>query len=92
MYKQNFTILSSITQDVIFAKTFADEKFRSVAFDVYDKYLLLRTKARDELKYAQIKNEDKDAWSQYLKKGQIKQALENCSSSQHAIVAGIYAD
>ena len=44
------------------------------------------------LEYAVFENEDKDAWTLYMKKGQIRQALENCSSSQKPFVAGIYAD
>lgn len=93
VYKENFTILSCITQEVIHAKTFTDSlQIKSSMFDIYDKYLLVLTKSADGLEYSQIQDEDKDAWTQYLKKGQIKQALEQCTSTQEAFVSGIYAD
>lgn len=46
----------------------------------------------DFLEYSLLENEDKDAWKQYLKKGHIKQAMENCKKAQKPYVAGIYAD
>ena len=42
---------------------------------------------------AYLKGEDQDAWKYYLKKGMIKDALNNCKNNkQRAFVAGIYAD
>lgn len=42
---------------------------------------------------AHLKGEDQDAWKYYLKRGMIKEALNNCKNpKQKAYVAGIYAD
>jgi len=80
---------------VIHSQSFQNEKnaqpFKSAVYDVYQKYVLLLGKS-DGLEYSVLKNEEKDAWTQYMKKGQIKQALENCQSSEKPFVAGIYAD
>lgn len=42
---------------------------------------------------AYLRGEDQDAWRYYLKRGMIKDALNNCKhASQKTQVAGIYAD
>jgi len=44
---------------------------------------------------AHMQGEDADAWKYYLKKGMIKEAMNDCSANnkkQRAYVAGIYAD
>jgi phosphopantetheine adenylyltransferase len=35
----------------------------------------------DYLEYSYLESEDKDAWKQYLKKGHIKLAMENCTKA-----------
>lgn len=69
----------------------ANSPFRSAVFDIYQKYVFVMGKSV-ELEYAEIVNEDKDAWTQYMKRGQLKAALENCSMTDKQFVAGIYAD
>lgn len=42
---------------------------------------------------AYLRGEDQDAWKYYLKRGMIKEALNNCKNpTQKSLVAGIYAD
>ena len=42
---------------------------------------------------ASLKGEDKDAWKYYLKKANIKLALESCKNSrQKALVNGTHAE
>jgi hypothetical protein len=36
---------------------------------------------KDFIEYTYLDKDEKDAWKYYLKKGLIKQALENCSSN-----------
>jgi len=64
--------------------------------DIYQKFILIvgqrDSDKLDFIEHSVLENEDRDAWKQYLKKGHIKQALENCHKKQKPYVAGIYAD
>mmetsp|Transcript_34578 Transcript_34578/g.52880 ORF Transcript_34578/g.52880 Transcript_34578/m.52880 type:complete len:169 (+) Transcript_34578:225-731(+) len=93
VYTSNLTVLSSITEEVVYSFNFDLDtyKFRSAVFDNMKKYVLLQGQ-RDQLEYSPLENEGVDAWKQFLKKGHIKQALQNCSAKQRPYVAGIYAD
>lgn len=83
--------MSSITHEVIYSRNFDKIEIRSAQFDLYQQQILLIGK-KDQIEYSPFSNEDRDAWKQYLKKGQIKQALEFCAAKQRPYVAGIYAD
>lgn len=94
VYPTNFTVLSSITEEIVYSMMFAYQ-IRNVVFDDAQRYVLTVSQAEkqhDDLKYCQMDSEDRDAWKQYLKVGKIQQALDNCKSSQRPNVAGIYAD
>ena len=96
VYPNNLTVLSSITQEIVYSRNFESTpekqvQIRNSVFDLFSKRVLL-VGLKEQIEYSSFDNEDRDAWKQYLKKGQIKQALEHCQSSQRAYVAGIYAD
>lgn len=58
---------------------------------VYNRILLYGKKQPEYIAY--LKGEDQDAWKYYLKRGLIKDALNNSKNpKQRAYVAGIYAD
>lgn len=73
VYKDNFTILSTINQQIMYSITFTELRpIRGASFDIYNKNLLLMGTSTVGLEYAVIENEDKDAWTQYMKKGMIR--------------------
>jgi len=91
VYPGNLTVLSNISQEIVYSRNFDSISIRGSVFDLFQRHVLLIGQ-KDQLEYSLLENEDRDAWKQYLKRGHIKQALENCQSSQRAYVAGIYAD
>ena len=64
---------------------------RNSVYDLFSQRVLV-VGPKDMIEYSALEKEDKDAWKQYLKKGQVGQALEHCQSSDKPHVAGIYAD
>lgn len=91
VYPTNLTVLSSITQEIVYSRNFDAIKIRSSVFDLYQRHVLI-VGQKDQIEYSKLENEGRDAWKQYLKRGHIRQALDNCQSSQKPYVAGIYAD
>ena len=75
----------------MYSRSFDSFALKSSVYDIFQGYVVV-VGPKDQIEYAPLENEDRDAWKQYLKKGHIKQALENCQSSQKAYVSGIYAD
>lgn len=97
IYPRNFTILSSITQEIIYHHNFdMNSPIKLALYDIYKSYVMVSGYREMEkvnyLEYSFLESEDKDAWKQYLKKGHIKLAMQNCTKSQKPYVAGIYAD
>jgi hypothetical protein len=91
VYPTNLTVLSNITQEIVYSRNFDSIIIRNSCFDLYGKQVLILGQ-RDQIEVSLLENEDRDAWKQYLKKGHIQRALENCQTSQKPYVAGIYAD
>lgn len=80
VYSNNLTVLSNITQEIVYSRSFDSFALKSSVYDIFQGYVLV-VGPKDQIEYALLENEDRDAWKQYLKKGHIKQALENCQSS-----------
>lgn len=92
MYTKNITILSKISNEIVFSRNFDNYDLLGTQIDMIYNRLLVYGKMHPVL-IAYLKGEDQDAWKYYLKKGMIKDALNNCKNpKQKAFVAGIYAD
>ena len=86
VYPKNFTVLSSITQEIIYHHNFDPQSpIKLALYDVYKSFVMVSGHREMEkvnyLEYSYLECEDKDAWKQYLKKGHIKLAMENCSKA-----------
>ena len=75
MYPNNFTVLSNITKEIVYSKNFDNINIRNSVFDLYTQHVLILG-PKDQIEFSALENEDRDAWKQYLKKGQIKKALD----------------
>lgn len=71
VYQTNLTVLSTISQEIVYSRTFDAFAIRKSFFDVLQGYVLVAG-GKDQLEYAPLENEDRDAWKQYLKKGHIR--------------------
>lgn len=71
VYPTNLTVLSNITQEIVYSRNFDQIAIRNSCFDLFSKYVLL-VGQREQIEYSLLENEDRDAWKQYLKKGHIK--------------------
>ena len=92
MYPKNLTILSKISNEIVYSKNFESHDLQGIVCDIVYNRLLLFGKVQP-VQIAYLKGEDQDAWKYYLKKGLIKDALNHCKNpKQKAFVAGIYAD
>lgn len=80
VYPKNFTVLSSITQEIVYSRNFDDILIINSLYDLFGKNVLIMGQG-SQIEYSALANEERNAWKQYLKKGLTKQALENCHSS-----------
>mmetsp|Transcript_7263 Transcript_7263/g.6394 ORF Transcript_7263/g.6394 Transcript_7263/m.6394 type:complete len:137 (+) Transcript_7263:1008-1418(+) len=78
MYPKNLTILSKITNEIVYNKNY-DFILKGIQVDfLTNKALLYSTK--EKILFAHLKGEDQDAWKYYLKRGLIKDALMACKT------------
>jgi hypothetical protein len=71
VYPTNLTVLSSITQEIVYSRNFDAIKIRSSVFDLYQRHVLI-VGQKDQIEYSKLENEGRDAWKQYLKRGHIR--------------------
>ena len=87
VYPNNITIISSISEEIVYSKNFDQMDIKYGVFDVKKRYVLLQgnhsqqagSSGKKYLEYSAFDNEDRNAWRQFLKKGKIKEALDSCS-------------
>lgn len=61
VYPTNLTVLSSITQEIVYSRNFDTISIRSSVFDLYQRYVLV-VGQKDQIEYSVLENEDRDAW------------------------------
>lgn len=71
VYQTNLTVLSTISQEIVYSRNFDTIAIRNSCFDLYSKFVLI-VGQREQIEYSSLENEDRDAWKQYLKKGHIR--------------------
>jgi Pep3/Vps18/deep orange family len=96
MYPTNITVVSKISREIVYNQNFKDERIlRGIHMNVFSNQLLAFSPAKI-ISVASLKGEDKDAWKYYLKKANIKMALDSCtgndSGKQRGLVNGTHAD
>lgn len=91
MYDANQSQSVKKNEEIVYSRNFEDIQIRASVFDLYQTYVMI-VGQKSHIEYSLLENEDKDAWKQYLKRGLIKKALENCQSRDRPTVAGLYAD
>ena len=71
VYPTNLTVLSSITEEIVYSSNFDTISIRGSVFDLYRRFVLI-VGQKDQIEYSVLENEDRDAWKQYLKRGHIR--------------------
>ena len=93
MYPTNITVVSKISQQVVFNHSF--EKLRPLRGVLLDtsKHQLLSFSHKERIMLASLQGEDQDAWKYFLKGGNIKKSLTFCrTNKQRAYVSALYAN
>ena len=81
MYPKNITILSKISSEIVYHKNFDPDTLNGIQIDfTYNRCLLYKSK--EPVLIASLKGEDQDAWKYFLKRGLIKDALNNCKTTK----------
>lgn len=85
MYPTNITVVSKISRrEIVYNQNFKDERIlRGIHMNVTSNQLLAYSPAKI-ISIANLKGEDKDAWKYYLKKANIKMALDSCKGEDNA--------
>ena len=96
MYPTNITVVSKVSREIVYNQNFKEERIlRGIHMNVQSNQLLAFSPAKI-ISVASLKGEDKDAWKYYLKKANVKMALDSCtgpdSAKKRALVNGTHAD
>ncbi len=79
MYPKNVTVLSKISNEIVFSRNFDNHELQGINVDMAYNRIMLFGKSHPVM-IAYLKGEDQDAWKYYLKRGLIKDALNNCKN------------
>mmetsp|Transcript_8167 Transcript_8167/g.5827 ORF Transcript_8167/g.5827 Transcript_8167/m.5827 type:complete len:84 (+) Transcript_8167:1295-1546(+) len=80
MYPNNITVVSKISQEIVYSRNFDEKTLRGLQLDLELNKLLLFC-PKGPIMIAHMQGEDADAWKYYLKKGMIKEAMNDCSAN-----------
>jgi hypothetical protein len=96
MYPTNITVVSKVSREIVYNQNFKEERIlRGIHMNISSNQLLAYSPAKI-ISVASLQGEDKDAWKYYLRKANVKMALDSCtgpdSAKKRALVNGTHAN